>query len=322
MNLLHHALIACTLLSLQPSGLLAGNSPVSWQTPANSVILNSSGSPLTGDYIFELGGFKNNFTPSATNTADWAANWKAVGRANYNAVAKRIDAGAVLNNNLDPFELGDRVYVWGYNLTSPSAQWVLISKPVGTMPWVWPDTDNPFIPSSPNYSVTPAETGYVVPLGQVNAGNPATLIQTANVENAAPPKYPFALWVSSNFTATQQMDASLIAATADPDGDGLTNFYEYATGANPNVRTADMALSLANVSASGSQFAQLTMKSNSQAEATIKIQESTSLLNFVDLNPLPLLVQSAPGLLVLRDSSSISAATPRNFYRLQVNPAP
>ena len=46
---------------------------------------------------------------------------------------------------------------------------------------------------------------------------------------------PFDAWRVANFTAAQLDNANVSGLTADPDGDGIINFVEYALGTNPLV---------------------------------------------------------------------------------------
>jgi hypothetical protein len=48
----------------------------------------------------------------------------------------------------------------------------------------------------------------------------------------------YAQWQQVHFPSHQAGAASNSAATADPDGDGRSNFFEYTTGSNPTAHDA------------------------------------------------------------------------------------
>jgi hypothetical protein len=61
----------------------------------------------------------------------------------------------------------------------------------------------------------------------------------------------FDRWVESSFTPAEQVTPGITGRTDDPDGDGLTNFFEYSCGGLPSRSTGPLVLVGANVSQRG-----------------------------------------------------------------------
>ena len=68
-----------------------------------------------------------------------------------------------------------------------------------------------------------------------------------------PPALTFAQWRPVYFTAAEIADAAIAGPDADPDGDGLSNFWEHALGRHPRIADAagSLATGLANDGAAG-----------------------------------------------------------------------
>ena len=47
-----------------------------------------------------------------------------------------------------------------------------------------------------------------------------------------------ATWLAGNFTSAEQTNPAISGDTADPDGDGASNFLEYALGSDPRSSSA------------------------------------------------------------------------------------
>ena len=66
-----------------------------------------------------------------------------------------------------------------------------------------------------------------------NPDDPLSLLNIADKVLAAPSTW--AAWRQLRFTSGQRADASVSGKDADPDGDGIPNFLEYALGSDPWV---------------------------------------------------------------------------------------
>ncbi len=60
---------------------------LSWGSVLPSNLRDSDGVALDSSFFMQLGFFDNTFTPTASNTADWAANWKVFDQAGYYGVS-------------------------------------------------------------------------------------------------------------------------------------------------------------------------------------------------------------------------------------------
>jgi hypothetical protein len=85
------------------------------------------------------------------------------------------------------------------------------------------------------------------------------------------PKIPFAAWQQRAFSAAELADAAVSGASADPDGDGVPNLVEFATGSD--TRTARPALEVTG-DATAHDLSRAT------TSATLVLESSTDLVQW------------------------------------------
>jgi hypothetical protein len=129
---------------------------INWGTyfSVTSYLYDSSGTPLTDDFVFELGSFGTGFSPTETNMDQWQSNWKPFDRASaplgngFDSASGTVASTAVLETDfttdntdlsqLNTFAEGEQAYIWIYKDTfgninpSPSFasgfQWALVTN--------------------------------------------------------------------------------------------------------------------------------------------------------------------------------------------------
>ena len=67
-------------------------------------------------------------------------------------------------------------------------------------------------------------------------------------------------WRSQHFTATERADPAISGEGENPDGDGLVNLLEYATGSNPRTADSDHAPTGSLVNLEGQPYFALTFR--------------------------------------------------------------
>jgi len=211
----------------------------------------STGEELTSDFRFQLGTFAGEFQPTATNTDEWLAAWRPASDAtgqplegstvNYQKQelgdpfpagmrAESFSGSVTLQHNEPPFDLGGRLYIWGYDQrTMPgSAEWILVTDPM----WVWPDGSSNL--PAVNYAVPDASQAI---LGTINQSG--VEMKTAPVTVPGSVVGIYEGWLAQNFSASDLENPSLSSAVwgelADPDADGIANLLEFYTGRDPNL---------------------------------------------------------------------------------------
>lgn len=142
-----------------------------------------------------------------------------------------------------------------------------------------------------------------------SAGSAPTRTLTLTV-TADPPAIPLELWRTANFGASAY-NADVAADTADPDGDGLNNFQEYALGSDPFTANAP-AWSYA---ATGG-FLTLSIAKNPNATNVTWVSESGADLGHWQAGDTTVL-QSAPSLFMARDNFPVTTA-PHRFLRVRI----
>lgn len=141
------ALLAGMLLAVG-SGTLRGQT-ILWHNAMLDSVTDSSGIPLDSSFSFELGAFKDDFTPQRSNVADWYSNWLVFDVAAFNPATGYFTGEAVMNSSgttdsppMTPgapsFE-GKAAYIWIRKGTEalPLSEWMLVSD----ASWVFPQAD-------------------------------------------------------------------------------------------------------------------------------------------------------------------------------------
>lgn len=177
----------------------------------------STGAPLGDDTIVELGAFAPGFVPTAQNTAEWKQNWHSAARSLYDAQNRWYNGTFTVPNNNGVYATGQQGWIWIYNR---SGEWCLFSKPS----WTWPSTAGDNLEAPVQWS---AEEASISVVGQ--ASTPDEEITTAQVSGATSPSITFEQW------ATLLFGDSAAAADSDNDGDGVSNFAEYALGSRADL---------------------------------------------------------------------------------------
>lgn len=172
-----------------------------------------NGTPLSSDTIAELGAFTPGFTPTAANVSQWKNNWQAANRSAYNASVGFFSGSHTITSNSGAFSTTQQGWVWVYNR---SGQWALYSKPS----WKWPNASD-VLAQPVNWAV---EDATITVIGTTNTTNEIT---TAQVSGAASPQVRFADYMQLLFNQNVSLEG-------DEDGDGQTNFAEYAFGSRPD----------------------------------------------------------------------------------------
>lgn len=209
------SLLAAVTASVQASRINFYSSP-------DTAAYGSDGQPLDENTSFELGVFANGFVPSATNTAQWSANWVPAQRAKFTTKRKWFTSVFNVTNNASPFLVGAPAYVWGFNGSEAQGQWILFRS----TNWTWPAADGTR-PAPLFWSASQADVVVLGSLAPANGG--AAGLRPVAVNGSLP---PLTTW--SQFKADKLAHALRGNPGEDADGDGIANILEFALGTAPD----------------------------------------------------------------------------------------
>lgn len=293
-------ILTALLLALQPSKAETQILCISSQDATN---LSSDGiTPMDGRFRFELGVFAYGFVPTLANAADWAENWNPAKRTPYKGNLKRYADSFVATTNEAPFTAGTPAYVWGFKGDPASGEWILFRA----ASWTWPTIAN----GPPDFKIWDAKEATAV-IGTVNAtGNPS-LMKPAAVSNLPPPATNYGQWVKEELDG-----ASLVAANADADGDGVANIFEFIAGTPPDSKGAPITMPSKVVDVSGSKHLELTVPRRIDRPATLVFEVSSDLKTWTSGSGHTAEVSSSGSSLVVRDLTPITPGSPRRFIRV------
>ncbi len=206
----------------------ASATQIDWNGFPFSTNLTSTGQPWDDTWVAELGSFTGGFTPTAANTPQWAAAWRAASRSVYQPVTRYFGGSYNYDTNVAPFLTGTQAYLWLFHPGAPQGEWVLLTHPS----WTWPaGSPGNFFPLT--WASTDASQAVV---GQLAA--PGWDLKSAAILNSPLPVLTFTEWQPLYFTAGELANPALSGSNADPDGDGGSNLMEYAAGSLPRRATS------------------------------------------------------------------------------------
>jgi len=215
------AKVVASLSLLAAFALPAEATRINFYSSPSVAAYGSDGQPLNEDTSFELGVFANGFVPSATNTAQWSANWVPAQRTKFTTKHNWFTSVFNVTSNTAPFIVGAPAYVWGFNGSEAQGQWILFRS----TDWTWPVADG----NSPRPLLWSAKDATVVVLGSLAPANGGVGLRPLAVANSLP---PVTTW--GQFKADKMPDALLGNPADDADGDGISNILEFALGTAPN----------------------------------------------------------------------------------------
>jgi hypothetical protein len=121
----------------------------------------------------------------------------------------------------------------------------------------------------------------------------------------------FEAWRLVHFTAAQLLDSSVSGVTADPDGDGLSNWGEYRAGTDPWDAASCLMVNLpANAVAGSGKF---VVSWSSVAAKVYTLQSTTNLM--IEFTDLKTSIPATPTINVYTDTT---ATVKCRFYRVKV----
>ena len=117
--------------------------------------------------------------------------------------------------------------------------------------------------------------------GNISAPRNVQVVELNFFERAQPGT--FADWQLQNFTDTQLTNSAIGTASADPDGDGVPNLLEFATGGSPFI--ADATNAVVKGALSSGQFVFQFQERNATGNVAHEFQGSGDLLNWTNMTP-------------------------------------
>lgn len=283
-------LLAC----MQLAGGAWGNA-VTFFTVSGAQHWKHNNQPLERDTFVELGAFAENFTPTSANRSLWRANWTGIKRVAYDASARFFSDTVTLSNNNAPFTTGNRIWLWIFDR---SGQWCLMGNP----DWLWPlvSIGPPALP----LEVSPTLANVVL------AGTVSTspLVKCELVTDDAGPT------VTYEEEAALLLPADVRGPHQDADGDGQSNWYEYAFGSNPVDRNSTSQV-VAVRSYSGQSYLSAKINRGWSSGVDFQVQWSEDLRTWQSTGMTP--VVSSLRLLEVRDAAPIGANAKR-FMRVRI----
>ena len=301
------ASLLAALLSL-PSGAMANR--INFYSTPDQPGYGSDGRPLDENTSFELGVFANGFVPSATNTAQWAANWVPAQRAKFSSAKNFFTAICQVTNNAAPFTAGAPAYVWGFNGSEAQGQWILYRS----TNWTWPVADD----TAPSTRLWSAKDANVVVVGSLPANASGVSVRPVAVANSVPPATKYSQWKLDTLGGS-----ALGNPTDDADGDGVANLVEFLRGTSP-TSAADRPSGPGEqpqVSVvDGKNYLEVRVPRRRDRPVVFTPEVSGDLTNWASGTNHTRVVSETADALTVRDAVPIGDAGNARFLRVKVSP--
>jgi hypothetical protein len=247
---------------------------ITWASNALALNLQSNGAALDGTFVFFLGTFAPGFAPAAGNISHWAAQWRTLEATAYNATTRRFAESTDYAVNPPGFPTGTRGYIWGTNGRCGAGEWILLTDPAWTFPAGFTG------PGAPALTWSASQAGEVI---SGTLGEGGVHLRTAATGPATPPALSPAAWRGLWFSAAQLSDPVVSGWEADPDADGASNLFEYATGTDPGSASG-RASPTVTASAGGTRM-EVSLARDCRSQAVWLPQESAKLSGWIPAAP-------------------------------------
>jgi hypothetical protein len=305
--------IICLALALGGAMQARAQYTIGWNSALNKTNLTSTGTPMDGAFRFELGVFKDGFTPTQANKDLWAANWHPVDSTYYLEDTKRY-AGNFTVQGDETYDdgslitVGTSVYVWGFRGTPQNAEWILFRN----SDWIWPTVNLQNPPANTTWPAEQADTPLII--GEISASG----MESEAVTNARPPDTPWADWQTVALAGEP-----LNEPNNDPDNDGASNLLEFVMGSNPKASGGVPATPVTIVPVSSNKHLQITIPRRIDRPAILTVQVANHPAGPWDSgDSYTTVVSSDIHDLIVRDNTPISSSHPHRFMRLKVELPP
>lgn len=302
-------LLAFVPLVLFPSAARAGT--VNWGTLRFQTYFKSDSTPLDDTFLFELGGFADEFTPTSGNTHLWWEKWRPAQRQYYTELPTGLSASYEVASNASPFQTNQQGYIWGHHGGVAAGEWILLTSPS----WKWPEVSVPGNPDPGSVSWTSATATQII-LGQINGSG--FHLKTAAVTNSPLRPVTPTEWLPLRFSTLDLLFPTVSGWNADADGDGVSNLIEYVTGRNPKAATQVWKPAPSFLTVGSFKHLHLDIPRCGYAQATLIVQVSGD-LNAWGAHPSDVTtLASSPDKLWVRDNTAADSASKR-FIRLKAS---
>jgi hypothetical protein len=305
------AITALLVALLLPSAVLA--SRINFYSTPGQPGYGNDGRLLDENTSFELGVFANGFVPSATNTAQWAANWVPAQRASFSSKHHWFTAVCNVTNNVAPFAAGAPAYVWGFNGSEAQGQWILYRS----TNWTWPTADD----TAPSTRFWSAKDANVVVVGSLPAATGGVSVRPVAIANSLPPATKWNQWKVAHLG-----DHAMGNPHDDADGDGIANIIEFISGTSPTSaadRPANAGPQVQTGVAGGKSYLEVRVPRRRDRPANFTPEVSADLASWTSGTNAAAEVTSAADAATaatLRDKTPIGEGGAQRFLRVKVSP--
>ncbi|WFB35028.1 hypothetical protein P3T73_12745 [Kiritimatiellota bacterium B12222] len=247
-------LLISTLFSLSVSA-----SMIDWYCVPGSYNVTSEGEEMASNFRFELGIFKEGFTPSVDNMDQWAENWIPAQRALYNQEHHWFTSRYTVSGDEEGFTPGAKTWIWGFSGSLENAEWILLRN----QHWVWPAV-NPSSPLAKTWNMANADEVLVGGIGG------AFVLQSAPVDGVYPPPTTWEQWKQENLGDDE------VLSGVDANENGIPDLIEYVQGldANGNLNMSNLRLNVLE------DTVEISIPRREDRPATFKVQYSTDLITW------------------------------------------
>jgi hypothetical protein len=265
--------------------------PIIWSSSTQKSNNDSLGSQMDAGFNFQLGVFRNGFTPNLSNLSQWPAHWAMAGNTTYNVSASRF-SGQINATNNQTFAAGTPAWVFGFRDTSTGSEWILFRHTT----WLWPQADpmNPFPLSWSASAANQVVIGNIQPTGSLQ-------MTSAEVKS-------WTQWQTAELTGE-----SANGPNHDPDGDGIPNLIEFALATPPRSGPTTPAIPVTRVDGR----LEMSVPRKIGRMVNLSIEVSGNLTDWQSGPGITQEISNTPTALTVRDVHPDTPLASRRFIRLR-----